>query len=444
MTSECEQYGALIASNYVEIVEITLGNKIIHESIPIICPNQITNDTSHRIVRNGHDSGNSKNSQQYLCKTCNKSFYGHTSREIVSLTSQLRSILSDRLKDGRLNTGIIAASLNISQTSASRILHKILQLIPESPKFKDVRLKQRNSNSLFVDETFLKIGGKTWYLIVVLSGNQKIMDFRLVEHRNLEVLLDMIRDCASRLNYTLKLLITDGFQVYKGVAYALRRDLTHIRHIHKPPYGRIEFDIYSVAEHNVKILHVESSTDISAYSGYFLATSKSSVKNYGTKKKGRRAGGINRSKEIIEKEKAEKLKNKRKRGRPKGIKVKEKAMELHVFEHNKKDGWVRAVCDSSKPIANALNTVFRQFAEKSITTNLVENIFSVLKKLINFRGQRNVDGWQKLLIGYFALRDNPKLLDHVLKSVKLNPLLVLAYNQGISMKYLEVDQLMSC
>ncbi|MHA1673034.1 MAG: hypothetical protein ACTSYI_05350 [Promethearchaeota archaeon] len=65
----------------------------------------------------------------------------------------------------------------------------------------------------------------------------------------------------------------------------------------------------------------------------------------------------------------------------------------------------------------------------------MENIYSVLKKLINFRGKRSIEGWKQLLTGYFALRDDPKLLEEVLKSMNFSPHLVLKCNEGIGMKY---------
>jgi len=442
MDQNIEEVSTQKSSEYVEYIEIVIGTTVIRESIPIICPNQENDIISHSIKRNGHDTGSKKEPQQYQCKICSKSFYGHTSREVKALCHRLRSILSNQLKNGKLNSGTISTSLNVSQATASRILHRILKAIPESPKFHDLKSKHRNSSTLIIDETFLKIGGKTWYLIVVLSGNQKIMDFRLVRSRSVEVILEMVSDCASRLNYSLKLMVTDGFQVYMGVAFQLKRNIIHVRHIHKPPYGRVEVDIYTVGDHEVDIVHVESCVDISVYPGYFLATAESHSRSYGTKKRGRKSGGKNRPKESIEQEKAAKKKANRKRGHPKGVKNKQRSKDLQVFYHNKKEGCVRAVSGSSEQIARAFSRVFRQFAGKSITTNLVENVFSVLKKLINFRGNRTIEGWQQLLTGYFAIRDDPKLLSEVVKSIKLNPSLVLSYYQGIGMKILEVGGVM--
>ncbi|MHA1251482.1 MAG: hypothetical protein ACTSRP_15940 [Candidatus Helarchaeota archaeon] len=38
------------------------------------------------------------------------------------------------------------------------------------------------------------------------------------------------------------MIITDDFSIYKSVASGLKRDLIHIRHIHKLPYGCIVID----------------------------------------------------------------------------------------------------------------------------------------------------------------------------------------------------------
>ncbi len=55
-----------------------------------------------------------------------------------------------------------------------------------------------------------------------------------------------------------------------------------------------------------------------------------------------------------------------------------------------------------------------------ITSNLVEKEYSVLKKLINFRGRRSVEMWDDLLFSYFVIRDEPKILDKILEDCDIS------------------------
>ena len=91
---------------------------------------------------------------------------------------------------------------------------------------------------LFMDETFLKIGGKTWYLIMGILETGQIVAVELKEHRDQETLIHLVQLCESQLEEPLDLFVTDGLTTYKGVALALHHDLIHIRHIHQPPKCR--------------------------------------------------------------------------------------------------------------------------------------------------------------------------------------------------------------
>lgn len=409
-----------LAYSHFELLHFTIGSCEFTEMIPIICPNEVDNAYCHIITKNGNDTHHSQIVQQYRCKTCGRTFYAHTSREVNAIDQQLRDYLSEKIQGGRLNSGNISSLLNTSHATASRILQKILNTVALLPNYRSFRMKHRNSSSLFLDETFLNICGHTWYLIVVLSGNGKFMDFRLVKHRTKEIFASMISDAGKRLNYGLKTVYTDGFMAYKGAIQELKQPIIHVRHIHRPPYGRIEVDTYTFDSHHMIIHTLKTTNELPKAGGYFLGWQKIKRYRLGTMKRGRKAGGKNRSKGEIEFDKCRKRARKGKRGRPKGCKMPRGRGILQVFEHNIKDGCVRAVASSSELIAKSLTRVFREFPAKCITTNLVENVFSVLKKLVNFRGYRTPDGWKRLLVGYFILRDDPKILQQVLNSMNFS------------------------
>ena len=91
-----------------------------------------------------------------------------------------------------------------------------------------------------------------------------------------------------------------------------------------------------------------------------------------------------------------------------------------MFNHNKKEGRIDAVGGSSVVVVAALNKILKQCPNKYITTNLVEKEYSIIKKLIDFRGRRNPELWKKLIKAYFAIRDDPEILKKALKNINIS------------------------
>lgn len=408
--------------NYTMNVSLNLGTYNITESLPILCPNQTDKGINHLITKNGHDTSIKSKPQQYLCKTCLKSFYAYTSKFFISLQIEFKKVLSDVIKGGSINITPIANRLQLQKSAVSRLIGKILEnVIISIKKNKSFLKKRRKSCVLIVDETFIKIHKKTWYLILVISGNNKVMSVRLVERRDKETILDIIKDCERRLLYGLQMLISDGFQVYIGVALELKHELIHVRHIHKPPYGRIEIHHYSYRETELIVTKIETTNEITKVNGYFLARVKEDSKPInGGKKRGRKPGTKNRPKKVIKEERKRKEKDKKPRGRPLGSKKPSDEMQVHVFFHNKEEGVIRNGEGSSVMVAAVLNKILKQFPDMFVTTNLVEKEFSVLKKLLCFRGRRDAELWVDLITAYYAIRDEPKILEKALKLTEIS------------------------
>ena len=75
-------------------------------------------------------------------------------------------------------------------------------------------------------------------------------------------------------------------------------------------------------------------------------------------------------------------------------------------------------------VTSAPNKILKQFPGMWIITNLIEKKFSALKNLLCFRGRRDADLWLELLISYYAIRDDPKLLEKGLESVEISFLMI--------------------
>lgn len=409
-------------NRHTEILNISLGHFKFEQELKICCPNERNPSSPHQVNRNGKDYNLDPPVQKYYCKTCKKSFYAHTSGLFYDFVEELKDIFYHCFRNGKLNSEELQKFSLLSPSQCRRILEKILIEIETNSKIRKIHEKHRNSNTLIVDETFLTINHKTYYLIVIISGNNKIMGFKIVKKREKSIILQLVQDCCQRLNYGFKIFVTDGFSVYKGVAQALKQDLIHIRHIHAPPYGRIIIDTISHSEYHIHITRVKTTTDFLLHQGYFLTQMKTLKKRNDTpKKRGRPIGSKNRPKKIIEQEKREKAKRKGKIGRPKGSKSSKNDWKTHVYWMDKKAGEITPLGGASPEFAMSAKTIYKQFREKHITTNLIEKEFSALKKLLGERGNRSIKRWERILLGYFTIRDNPRILKKILNQIKIPP-----------------------
>lgn len=403
-----------------ENLNICFGSYQLTQSIVIVCPNDKNHEQCHHLVKNGFDKKYNPPKQKYLCKTCGKSCFAETSGFFRSFLDELIDIFKSAFSGGKLNSSRLQHFRDLSKSQCALILEKVLNEVENNSKIRKIHEKHRNSNMLFVDETFITIQGKTWYLVVVISGNNKIMGFRLVSKREKKIILELIRNCSKRLNYGFKVLVTDGFKVYTGVAQDLDIPLIHIRHIHEPPYRRITIDTITHSNSRITTIRAETTNEIMMYDGYFLAMVSERIKEKHTKgKRGRKAGGKNRPKKVIEIEKQRKAKRKGIIGRPKGSKEMRKKKDLQIFWMDKKAECIFPIGGASQEVAMSATTICQQFKEKHITSNLVEKEFSVLKKLLGERGKRSINRWIKLLNAYFTIRDEPKILGKILKSIKI-------------------------
>ncbi|MHA1337169.1 MAG: hypothetical protein ACTSPW_15745 [Promethearchaeota archaeon] len=85
-----------------------------------------------------------------------------------------------------------------------------------------------------------------------------------------------------------------------------------------------------------------------------------------------------------------------------------------------------------KKSSNVFDAFLSIFGEKHVTTNSVKNIFSVLKKLIDFRGKRDLDYWRLLIRYFFTVRECPQILKEVLNSFDFSPQLLHKYALKLS------------
>jgi transposase-like protein len=417
-------------------------------NIPMLCPNHLDGCKSDKIKKNGHDISVKNRYQWLYCNSCHRQFYIHTSGWFIEFQEKLRETLIRLFEGGRYNVREIKAELKCSNSTASRILLMIVDAIHNSPRAKLCWSLPAFAKVLFADETFIKINKKKYWLVLVVNEDRRVLAFELVSDRKKDTLKRIIDRARKRLPGPIDVFVTDGLSQYTGVAQDFGHDLIHVRHIHKPPFGRVIISTIKHTPEKIITTNAATYTNILDSTNMFYARVTTMIKdkpqkeekiekNIGIKeskkkrKRGRPKGSKNRPKHVIEAEKKMKLDRKRKRGRPKnpesqneskkkgarGRKNFFKTGEYMVYKYLMKEGKVAPLWNANPVVAEALEVCSRYFAGGCITTNYVEQQFSTLKKLIDFRGKRTLRAWKSILFAYFTIRDDPKILETIVEKI---------------------------
>jgi hypothetical protein len=408
----------MIADSYP--VQVGWGDEFSTFEIKIECPETLNGCSSENIIKRGHDTKVKGHPQHYECTDCERHFFPHTSGFFSKLETSINERLFSVLKDRKIDIALLCEILGSSPSTISNLLRYIVEKVAHHPKTELFWESPINGEVVYIDETFIKILKKTWYLIVFLSEKGNVLAFKLVKKRCKEKILALFKKAEQRLGKKAKMMITDDFQVYKSVVTDLGRDMIHVRHIHSPPYGRIVVDMIEHQEKEIITRHYATSFDILLDTNTFLVQVSESVKKIHKKgKRGRPKGVRNRPKELVEEERRQKEEQKGQKKR--GPKDPFKNAETHVYHYDKEKGLFLPMYESDETFVECLQELLKVFGNKHITTNPVENIFSVLKKLIDFRGKRDLEYWRLLLTYYFTVRECPLILKEVLDELSFSP-----------------------
>ena len=407
--------------NRIGKIQFELGGHDFGMEFAIHCPYESDHAPIHEIVKNGHAANTKAKKQQFFCHTCGHYFFIHKCKYIKQFEQEIKAKLCKEIISGKVSGNDLSKLFHWSISSSIRYIDKVLDAIAQRIPYYQQQMGKIHAKILYMDETFLKIGNKTWYLIMAITETGQILSAELRKHRDQDALIEMVRYCEAQLDSRLEIFVTDGLSTYKGIALTFGHDLIHIRHIHQPPYGRVEIDV--IVQSNIpgiaKRTTLATTNDIFQTGGCFLVTIEEKTIKYLTapvQKRGRKAGGKNRPKLEINEEKSRKKNCPKKRGRPK----KNPHPTPHVFYLNKEKGCIQAWGGSSEDAANVLNTLHHFFGQKCITTNLIEKEFSVLKILICFRGRRSLERWNRLIHAYCWIRNDPFILSEILAQIPLS------------------------
>ncbi|MHA1228854.1 MAG: DDE-type integrase/transposase/recombinase [Candidatus Hodarchaeales archaeon] len=398
--------------------EIT-RNIYISLDFPIHCPKCKTSGSN--IIKDGRENKTKGKPQKYECKNCGKKFCTHTSLFFLEATQAVLTLAFNEVTRTRSSINEVATRYNMSASTLSDFVARIRgELVTKTDLVKKILARENKqmmtllgpNKAIFIDETFLKIKGSTYYLIVAVNSEGIPLSWKLASSRKNDMIKGVMTELLSQYGIP-GMVITDGNPTYKSVLTDLRYEGYHVIHIHKDKRNRIiirkcsfEKETQNYTEELIGINH-----DVFATVGtkpiWYLSSQKRISKKGG--KGGRPKGSKNRPKDQENHLAASNPQNskhssrspRKKRG-PKNvfhdghlteIRVDPDKLILEVI--SPLQGQLDAspvhlgAFDSSR-IFSLLYPVLCEFAGQYISTNRIENLFSQFDYFFIPNGRRSV------------------------------------------------------
>jgi len=103
-------------------------------------------------------------------------------------------------------------------------------LITEQLRTEQLRTKRRGQagRSWYVDETYIRVKGKWWYLYRAIDADGNLVDSRLSEKRDMEAAQRFFKQALAIVGHTPERVITDGHTSYPRVVREILGD--HVQH----------------------------------------------------------------------------------------------------------------------------------------------------------------------------------------------------------------------
>ena len=410
---------------------------------PIGCPK--CRATGFDIIKDGHETKTKGHPQKYECKVCGTKFVTHTSLFFREVTQAVFTLAFNEVTNTRSSVTEVAKRFNMATTTLHEFVARVRGvLVTKTDLVKKILARENphlmtltgSNKAIFVDETFLKIKGSTYYLIVAINSEGTPLCWKLASSRKSEIITGVIEELIKNHGKP-GMIITDGNPTYKKVLTSLRYEGIHVIHIHKDKRNRIvirrcRFDNGS-QQYTEELIGVNH--DVFATEGtkpvWCLSSQKSIIKRGG--KRGRPKGSKNRSKDVKslstfssqqsnnqpskQPPKRRGSKNVFNNGRLVEIRVGPKLCLLEIISPSISPANPAASqTDVSDPIQvlSLLFPVLHEFKGHYISSNRIENLFSQLDYLFIPRGRRTVTSVMNETSTWLMLRKTFSLLSSVI------------------------------
>ena len=271
-------------------------------------------------------------------------------------------------------------------------------------------LGQVSEEAIAIDETFVKINGRTYYIIIAVGyRSRKVLGLKLSPTRTEADILEVFREAERNSSLPITIVTSDAWAPAISMVKHLNRPITHIIHIHSRPFDKV---IINRIEYNAGSRII---TSIALKSDTFKRRGRRiiryMVRKERLKPRRRRKPKQRRRRTLLPKNSSAASNSpplKKKPGRPplSNIFKTGKRCRIRVDPYRKK---VRIAPSLPNPIATALNHAINLFHNKFIQNNLAENFNSILARCIRLNGPGSLQRLAEKLRVFCLLRNYPSL-----------------------------------
>ena len=248
----------------------------------------------------------------------------------------------------------------------------------------------------------------------MVDGSGHVLVWEFIRKRTAENIYKIISKAIDKLRYFPEIIVSDDFSTYKKVAKMLNRDIIHIRHIHKGLRYHIIIDAIKHEKDKIVIRHIATTNDIFKGENVFMTRESNTIeKKRGKGKKGRKREPENKIRSRTRQTENESKKTKR------GGKNYFKKGVPYLYRYRVGANTVSPVWNDNDYTVEILGIVSKYFNRKSITSNIVEQQFSLLKRLVNFGVRRNKKEWELTLYLYYSIREFPEVVREIINDSRL-------------------------
>ncbi|MHA1981434.1 MAG: DDE-type integrase/transposase/recombinase [Promethearchaeota archaeon] len=263
--------------------------------------------------------------------------------------------------------------------------------------------------AIAIDETFLKIEGKSIYIIIATGyKTHKTLGIKVSTTRNAEDMREVFDEAEKNTKYQILTITLDAWGATIKMAKDLMHEITLIIHKHKKPYDKVVIRRFIYTYTNRVITDIGVKVDVFKRRDVRVYKSLVRIELLLPKTSNKRG----RPKGVKNGQGKKKPKSNKKRGR-KGL--------FSVFDNGKK-GYMKVDPYRKKlklskgclvTVVAGLNATFKLFAGMSIQNNLAENINSVLQSIKRLKGPKTDESVEKCLRATLKVRNSPELVHEI-------------------------------
>lgn len=400
----------------------------------IKCPNPTCQSSA--IWKDGRDASHSQRPQRLVCSQCGKQFYLHTSYVFHVLSQSLLDELLDAVLRQGTPLAALAQQYHVSKAFLSGLTQRLREFLQERTtraKKALARTKLRKQlpenlkHVVYMDETFLRIVGKQFKLILAIDSSGAVLGWVLRPTRTAADIKAVLEQVLARIG-RIAVLITDGFSSYKTAIKHLRLSLLHIRHLHSHPWRDVHLTAYEywpkerlIQEVTVGIAYDAFTRPGSAFGRVFTQTRRVSGPGRGP---GRPQGAKDkqarrRRKQATSSPKGAPKTNSQKRG-PKNVLEDGRLFQFHVEPSEQVLELEGAALGRSEELGEEVGrgevlrllwTAAWLFQWSYVTTNLIERLISQIKLHLPQRGRNSEEAVKRRVEAILAYPEVPEGTD---------------------------------